>query len=63
MASLSRVLVAGCLLALTLSGCDIFDKKNGELEFVIRDTAVTDSAARKVADLRSVLIRRHAAQR
>lgn len=39
---------------------DIYDKKNGALEFVVRDTAVTDAAGRPVARLRRVIVLRNA---
>jgi acyl dehydratase len=38
---------------------DIYDKKNGALEFVVRKTRVTNQHAEHVADLRSVLVIRN----
>ena len=38
---------------------DIFSKKGGALEFVVKDTAVERADGRSVADLRSVLVVRN----
>jgi acyl dehydratase len=38
---------------------DIYDKKDGALEFVVRKTRVTNQHAEHVADLRSVLVMRN----
>ena len=39
---------------------DIYDKKDGALEFVVRSTRVTDASGAAVADLRTVLVQRNA---
>jgi acyl dehydratase len=38
---------------------DIYDKKNGALDFVVRETRVTNQKGEHVADLRSVLVQRN----
>lgn len=38
---------------------DIYARKGGALEFVVRDTLVSDAAGRRVADLRCVTAVRH----
>lgn len=38
---------------------DIYDKKDGALEFVVKSTRVTDQHGAHVADLRGVLVQRH----
>jgi len=38
---------------------DIYDKKNGALEFVVKDSVATNQHGSKVADLRTVLVCRH----
>ena len=38
---------------------DIYEKKNGALEFIVKETRVTDASGRLVAELRSVLVVRH----
>lgn len=38
---------------------DIYDKKGGALEFVVKSTRVTDQHGEHVADLRGVLVQRH----
>jgi acyl dehydratase len=38
---------------------DIYDKKGGALEFVVRKTRVTNQRAEHVADLRAVLVMRN----
>jgi len=38
---------------------DIYDKKGGALEFVVRDTEVTDQDGQPVADLRRVIVLRN----
>jgi hypothetical protein len=35
---------------------DIYDRRNGELEFVVKDTEVTGEDGRPVADLTSVIV-------
>jgi len=38
---------------------DIYDKKNGALEFVVRETRVTNQKGEHIADLRSVIVQRN----
>ena len=38
---------------------DIFDKKGGALEFVVKDTEVTDASGALVAELRSTIVVRN----
>lgn len=38
---------------------DIYDKKNGALEFIVRDTRVTNERGEHVADLRSIIVQRN----
>ena len=38
---------------------DIYDRKDGALEFIVRETKVTDAGGAPVADLRSVLVVRN----
>jgi acyl dehydratase len=38
---------------------DIYEKKGGALEFIVKETAVTDAEGTAVAELRSVLVIRH----
>jgi N-terminal half of MaoC dehydratase len=38
---------------------DIYDKKNGALEFIVKETRVTNASGGLVAELRSVLVVRH----
>lgn len=45
----------------TVRSCieDIYDKKNGALEFVVKSSRATNQAGELVAELRSVLVCRH----
>lgn len=54
-----RMAYAGDTLRFEVRIADIYDKKNGALEFVVRDTRVTNQHAEHVADLRSVLVQRN----
>jgi hypothetical protein len=38
---------------------DIYDKKGGELDFVVRETRVTNAAGKHLADLRTTLVVRN----
>lgn len=38
---------------------DIYDKKGGQLEFVVKDSSVVNQRAERVAELRTVLVVRH----
>jgi hypothetical protein len=40
---------------------DIYTKKGGALEFVVKETFVTDQDGQRVIDLRTVLVVRNAA--
>ncbi|TDD52428.1 MaoC family dehydratase N-terminal domain-containing protein [Saccharopolyspora elongata] len=50
---------AGDTLVLRPVITDVYAKKNGKLEFVVRETAVTRDDGSAVADLKEVLIVRH----
>jgi hypothetical protein len=39
---------------------DIYERKNGALEFLVKSTRVTNQHGQHVADLRSVIVQRHA---
>ena len=39
---------------------DIYDKKNGALEFIVRETSVTNQRGVRVADMRCVTVYRNA---
>jgi acyl dehydratase len=57
--SYHRMAYAGDTLHYSARIADIYDKKNGALEFVVRDTRVTNQRGEHVADLRSVLVHRN----
>lgn len=38
---------------------DIYDRKNGALEFVVRESVVTNQQGKRVAEMRNVLVVRH----
>ena len=38
---------------------DLYDKKNGALEFIVKETRVTNASGGLIAELRSVLVVRH----
>jgi len=50
---------AGDTLTFVSRISDIYDKKNGALEFVIKETRVADPAGNHIADLRSVFVQRN----
>lgn len=54
-----RMAFAGERLTFEVRIADIYAKKGGALEFVVRDTRVTDAAGAAVADLRSVIVVRN----
>lgn len=54
-----RMAFAGEMLMFETRIADIYDKKGGALEFVVRETYVTDEAGAPVADLRSVIVVRN----
>ena len=51
---------AGDTLRFQTRVADIYDKKDGALEFVVNDTRVTNQLGEHVADLHSVIVVRHA---
>ncbi|WP_306555171.1 MaoC family dehydratase N-terminal domain-containing protein [Acidovorax sp.] len=51
---------AGDTLRFQTRVADIYDKKDGALEFVVNDTKVTNQLGDHVADLHSVIVVRHA---
>ncbi len=55
-----RMAYAGDTLKFETHIADIYDKKGGALDFVVRETHVTNQAGEHVADLRSVLVHRNA---
>ncbi len=55
-----RPAYAGETLQFDARIADIYEKKGGALEFVVKETRVTDLAGRHVADLRSVIVHRSA---
>ncbi len=54
-----RMAYAGDTLRFDVCIADIYDKKGGALEFVVRETRVTNQHGEHVADLRSVLVQRN----
>ena len=54
-----RDVCAGDVLTFHPRITDIYDKKGGALEFVVRATRVTDQAGAVVAELQSVLVQRN----
>lgn len=54
-----RMAYAGDTLTFDVRIADIYDKKGGALEFVVRETRVTNQRGEHVADLRSVLVQRN----
>jgi hypothetical protein len=58
-----RVLHAGDRVTVSSRITDIYDKKGGALEFIVKESAVADAAGAHVADLRSVLIVRNGGPR
>jgi acyl dehydratase len=55
-----QVPVAGDVLTFSSRIADIYQKKNGALEFVVRETRVTDARGAPVAELTSTIIQRQA---
>ena len=51
-----RMAYAGQRLSFETRIADIYTKKAGALEFVVRETRLTDDAGEPVADLRSVIV-------
>lgn len=54
-----RMAYAGDTLHLQTRITDIYEKKGGALDFVVRETRVTNQDGEHVADLRSVLVQRN----
>ncbi|MFM0549638.1 MaoC family dehydratase N-terminal domain-containing protein [Paraburkholderia sediminicola] len=54
-----RMAYAGDVLLFECHIADIYDKKGGALDFVVRETRVTNQKGEHVADLRSVLVHRN----
>jgi acyl dehydratase len=54
-----RMACAGDTLLFESRIADIYDKKGGALEFVVRETRVTNQHGEHVADLRSVIVQRN----
>jgi acyl dehydratase len=54
-----RMAYAGDTLRFEMRISDIYDKKNGSLSFVVRESRVTNQRGEHVADLRSVLVHRN----
>ena len=57
--SYHRMAYAGEQLQYESRIADIYDKKNGALEFIVRETRVTNQAGEHVADLRSIIVQRN----
>lgn len=55
-----RMAYAGDVLTYEQRIEDIYDKKGGALEFVVRKTRVTNQRGEHVADLRSITVQRNA---
>lgn len=56
--SYHRMAYAGDTLQYESRIADIYDKRNGALQFVVRETRVTNQHGEHVADLRSVIVQR-----
>ena len=56
--SYHRMAYAGDTLLYESRIADIYDKKNGALQFVVRETRITNQKGEHVADLRSVIVQR-----
>ena len=54
-----RMAHAGETLQFESHLADIYDKKNGALEFVVRETRVTNLRGEHVANLRSIIVQRN----
>ncbi len=54
-----RMAYAGDTLKFETRIADIYDRKGGALEFVVRESRVTNQRGEHVADLRSVLVQRN----
>lgn len=54
-----RLAYAGDVLLFESRIADIYEKRGGALEFVVRETRVTNQRGEHVADLRSVIVQRN----
>jgi acyl dehydratase len=54
-----RPVCAGDTVTVQSSIADIYDKKDGKLEFVVKNSLVTNQMGEKVAELGTVLVVRH----
>lgn len=54
-----RIAYAGDVLLFESRLADIYEKRGGALEFVVRETRVTNQRGEHVADLRSVIVQRN----
>lgn len=54
-----RMAYAGDTLQYESRLADIYEKKNGALEFIVRETCVTNQNGEHVADLRSIIVQRN----
>ena len=57
--SYHRMAYAGDTLQYESRLTDIYDKKNGALDFIVRETRVTNQNGEHVADLRSIIVQRN----
>jgi acyl dehydratase len=55
-----RMAYAGDVLSFDCQVADIYQKKGGALDFLVRETRVTNQRGEHVADLRNVLVQRNA---
>ncbi len=55
-----RMAYAGDVLSFDCHVADIYQKKGGALDFLVRETRVTNQRGEHVADLRNVLVQRNA---
>jgi acyl dehydratase len=58
-----RMLHAGDRVTVESRITDIYDRKGGALEFIVKDSRVTDAGGAHVADLRATLVVRNGARR
>ena len=54
-----KPICAGDTLSVESTITDIYDKKGGKLEFVVKDSRVTNQKVELVAEMRTVLVVRH----
>ncbi|MET0986561.1 MAG: MaoC family dehydratase N-terminal domain-containing protein [Steroidobacteraceae bacterium] len=51
---------AGDTLTFDVKVADIYEKKGGVLEFLVKETRVTDQGGKHIADLRAIVVQRNA---